>query len=302
MGVPYSYDQINKYTSERSPSTVHCSNTALVNFYKRYLLEKVISVFNWKIPETWNRAYFEYVLYCSGFVAIVQTDKFGVIPQNCGLYGYDVFYQPTNVTIANPLLTGILQPRIGRECALIKMQPDYGSIMDVVTYYADMLALCAESAGINIQNSKIATVFFAADKPQAESYKKMYDEVSAGNPITVIDKMLKDDNAGSGWEAFNRDVKQSYILTDLISDMRKIEMQFDTLIGLPNANTDKRERLITAEVESNAQEVASLRSIWLDTMREGAKQARNLFGIDIDVNFRWGGVEDVAVSTDNVQF
>lgn len=299
MGAPYYYNQINKYTSQRSPSTVHCSNTALVDFYKRYLLEKVISVFAWRLPETWNRAYFEYVLYCAGYVAIIETDKFGVIPQNCGLYGYDVFYQPTNVTIANPLLSGIQHPRIGRDCALIKMQPDYGSIMDVVTYYADMLALCAEAAGINIQNSKVATVFMAGDKTQAESYKKMYDQLSAGSPITVIDKSLKEENRGNGWEAFNRDVKQSYILTDLISDMRKIEMQFDTLIGLPNANTDKRERLITAEVESNAQEVASLRTIWLDTMREGARQTRDMFGIDIDVRFRWGGDTDVAIS-DNV--
>lgn len=300
MGAPYSYDQINKYTSQRSPSTVHCDNTALVNFYKRYLLEKVISVFDWTIPETWNRAFFEYVLYCSGYIAIIETDKFGVIPQNCGLYGYDVFYQPTNVTIANPLLTGILQPRIGRECALIKMQPDYGSIMDVVTYYADMLALCAEASGINIQNSKIATVFFAGDKAQAETYKKMYDQLSAGNPITVIDKALKDSEEPN-WETFNRDVKNSYILTDLISDMRKIEMQFDTLIGLPNANTDKRERLITAEVESNSQEVASLRTIWLNTMQEGAKQAREMFGINIDVKFRWaGGENDAIFSSDNV--
>lgn len=299
MGAPYNYDYINKYTSQVSPSTVHCQNTALVNYYKRYLLQKVAAVYEWELPETWSRSYFEYVLYCSGFIAVVNTDKFGVICQNCGLYGYNVFYQPTNVTIANPLLTGILMPRIGTECALIKMQPDYGSIMDVVTYYADMLALCAEAAAINIQNSKVATVFFAGDKAQGETYKKMYDQLAAGNPISVIDKMLKEDGKPT-WETFNRDVKSSYILTDLVSDMRKIEMQFDTLVGLPNANTDKRERLITAEVESNEQEVASLRTTWLETMQEGAEQARKLFGIPISVKYRWEVEADAVVSANDV--
>ena len=299
MSAPYSYNQINNYNAHYSPSTVHCQNTDLVNFYKRYLLEKVQAVFEWSLPPGWNRDYFERVLYCNGYISIINTDKFGVIPQNCGLYGYDVFYQPTNVTIANPLLSGILRPRIGTQCALIKMQPDYKGICDVITYYADMLAMCAEAASINIQNSKIATVFFAGDKAQAETYKKMYDQLSAGNPISVIDRSLRENN--TGWETFNRDVKNSYILTDLLADMRKIEMQFDTLIGLPNANTDKRERLITAEVESNSQEVASLRTIWLNTMRDGVEVARKLFGIDIAVKFRWEGEQDVAISGYNAQ-
>lgn len=299
MGAPYSYNHINNYTSQYSPSTVHCQNTELVNFYKRYLLEKMQSVFEWDLPEGWNRAYFERVLYCSGYIAVINTDKFGIIPQNCGLYGYDVFYQPTNVTIANPLLTGIIRPRIGTQCALIKMQPDYRGVCDVITYYADMLALCAEAASINIQNSKIATVFFAGDKAQAETYKKMYDQLSAGNPISVIDKSLRDN--GETWETFNRDVRSSYILTDLLSDMRKIEIQFDTLIGLPNANTDKRERLITAEVESNSQEVASLRTIWLNTMLEGVDSARKLFGIKIDVKYRWEDENVAVINRNNAQ-
>ena len=138
MSAPYSYNQINNYNAHYSPSTVHCQNTDLVNFYKRYLLEKVQAVFEWSLPPGWNRDYFERVLYCNGYISIINTDKFGVIPQKCGLYGYDVFYQPTNVTIANPLLSGILRPRIGTQCALIKMQPDYKGVVDIISYYADL--------------------------------------------------------------------------------------------------------------------------------------------------------------------
>ena len=139
----------------------------------------------------------------------------------------------------------------------------------------------------------------AADKEQAESYKKMYDQLAAGNPISVIDKSLQEN--GSNWETFNRDVRASYILSDLLADMRRIEQQFDTLIGLPNANTDKKERLITAEVQSNSQEVASLRTVWLNTMRDGVEVANRLFNINLSVKFRWEGDSDASFGCNNAQ-
>lgn len=108
IGVPYLYDYVNCANSIVSPSTVHAERTATNRFFERYLLQKAISVFKWDIPEKWSKNYFLYVLYCWGFISIVRTDKYGVIPQACSLRGYDIFYQPTNAVITNPLLTGIL--------------------------------------------------------------------------------------------------------------------------------------------------------------------------------------------------
>ena len=101
----YDYDFINRYNSQIKPSTVHTLENATTWYFKRYLIQKIISVFKFEgLPETWSQDYFLYTLFTWGFVAIVNTDKFGVIPQQCSLYGYDVFYRPTNVNIANPLL------------------------------------------------------------------------------------------------------------------------------------------------------------------------------------------------------
>ena len=41
MNRPYSQEFINQYNSVISPSTVHIKNTALAQFFKRYLLEAV---------------------------------------------------------------------------------------------------------------------------------------------------------------------------------------------------------------------------------------------------------------------
>lgn len=258
----------------------------LVFQYSRYLLQKAISVFVWTMPATWNRAYFLYVLYCFGRLAIVNTDKFGTIPQACGLMGYNVFYQPTNAIISNPLLTGILEPRIDRECVVLKLQPDYGGIMDIVNTYANLLAECVLAADVNLVNSKTAFGFFTDKKNVADAVKKAYDEAVNGQPLIVTDKSLAGMDGKNGLESFFRDVKQSYILTDLLSDMRKIEAMYDTDIGIPNANTDKRERLITDEVNANNFETYSKCALWLEELQGECAKARDMFGIDLSVTWR----------------
>ena len=76
MIIPSNYEFENLYNSMRSPSTVHCRNTALVEYYTKYLLEKAISVFKFDgLPETWARNYFQYVLFGYGYIAIINTDK-----------------------------------------------------------------------------------------------------------------------------------------------------------------------------------------------------------------------------------
>ena len=62
---------------------------------------------------------------------------------------------------------------------------------------------------------------------------------------------------------------------------------FDTDIGVPNANTDKRERLISDEVRSNNTEVFSKASLWLETMRECAKETEEMFGADAHIEIDW---------------
>lgn len=285
-GAPVFYDHKNAVTSLNSPSTVHVQNTRLSYFFRRYLLQKAMSVFKWELPETWAENYFMYVLYCWGRIAVVKTDRFGVIPQACGLRGYDVFYQPTNAIITNPLLRGILEPRIGTQCTLFKLQPDYGGILDLVSYYGDMMALCAEAAGVNLLNSKISYAFFASSKNAAESMKKAADRAVSGEPFVVMDKQLLNDDGKLSWQPFFQNVRETYIVDAVLSDMRKLEAMFDTDIGIPNANTDKRERLITSEVNANAVETYSKCSVWLEQLQESCEKCNAMFP-EIKVSVDW---------------
>ena len=298
-GVPENYNYINMYNSSFSPSTVHVKNTRLQKFFKRYLFQKAVGVFKWTLPKTWNPFYFKYVLFAWGFIGVVETNKFGVICQAGAPYGYDIYYQPTNLIITNPLLRGSLNPRIGQECSVIKLQPDWGGIMDLVDYYADMMALAAETFGVNMMNSHLSYIFPADKQNIAESFKKMFDRVSSGEPAVVIDKALFKEDGSVSWEPFTQNIGQNYIADRVISDLRKLEAEFDTKIGIPNANTDKRERLITSEVEANNTETEILVDSWLENLQQGIDQTKELFGLtDLSVQLRYptpeGGTDNAS--------
>ena len=278
---------------------VHVTDTGLSRFFQRYLLQKAISVFKWDIPKQWSQEHFLYTLYCMGYVAIINTDRFGVIPQPCSLYGYDVFYRPTNALVSNPLLRGITSPRIGVECTLIKLQPDYGNIMDLVTFYADMLALSAQTAGVNLFNSKLSYVFGAKNKAFAKSFAEMYDRIASGQPMVVVDKDLFNTDGTPNWQEFQQNVGQNYIADRVLEDMLKWENMFDTDIGIPNANTSKKERLITDEVNANNIETATKCELWLDTVKDGCNVARDMFGIELDTDWRYKPGKEVVKNADS---
>ena len=57
IDIPAGYGEINLYNSQFSPSTVHVKNVAIQRYFRKYLLQKAISVFKWTLPEEWDEMY-----------------------------------------------------------------------------------------------------------------------------------------------------------------------------------------------------------------------------------------------------
>lgn len=298
--APYLFDYQNQYGTIVQNHDIHVTNTGLSRYFQRYLLQRAISVFEWTIPDGWSDNYFKYVLYCYGYCAIINTDKFGVIPQQCGLSGYTVQYQPADMIIASPFFKKTIRARINKYGVLLRLQPDYGGIMDIISHYADLMALTTESIATNLLNTKLAYVFAADKKAVAETFKKTYDDIASGKPAVVVDKDFFKEDGTPSWVMFNQNIKQTYIADQLFTELRKINDMFDTLIGIPNANTDKRERLITDEVQANNFETQALSGLWLTTLKRECKRARDMFGITLDVDYAKGLKEMLKGNINNV--
>lgn len=301
MGAPYSYNIENVYNSVVNPSMVHYIDNGTAKFYTRYFLQKAMSVFKWELPELWDTDYFLYTLYTWGFIAILKTDRFGVIPQQCTLTGYNVFYAPKRITVTNPIMPQTIERDIDKDCVLLKLTPDYAGILDLIYFYAGKMALASSAVNVNLLNSKLAYLFTAKNKSVAESFKKMYDQIASGEPASIIDRNLLDPDGNKTWDFFSQNLHENYIASDILADMRKIEQQFDTDIGIPNANTDKRERLITDEVNANNVETATRCELWLEELKKGCEKVKTMFDVDISVDWRVKPNESNDINTRTLQ-
>lgn len=284
--VPAQYEEINLYNGALSPSTVHVKNSELARVFKRYLLQDAMSAFTWELPKTWDKAYFLYVLYIWGYIGILNTDRYGVIPQHGALGGRNVFYGPSHLLVANPLFDRSYRLRIGEECTVIRLAPDYRGLYDLVDLYGDMMALAVEAAGINLVNSKLSFIFGAKNKAAAESFKTATDQVMEGNPAVYIDKDLLDEDGKLSLYMYNQDVGGNFITDKLLETLSTLEYKFRTAIGIPNVGYEKSERLTQTESELNGYATVTKASMWLDQIKDGAKKAREMFGVDIRVEWR----------------
>ena len=124
--IPALYEFINLYNASMNPSQIHSSNTALFLHYGEYLFKKALSVLEFtNLPSWWAENYFKYVLFGYGYLAVFKDPAYGPIPQNCSLSdNRTIFYQPKRVLIANPALDRSIELEVGKDCEILKLQPD----------------------------------------------------------------------------------------------------------------------------------------------------------------------------------
>lgn len=290
LGVPYSWETMNLYNSWYNPSSVHCEDVYLTRYFEKYLLQRASSAFKFTWPDEWADNYCMYSLFVGGNLTVFNTDLYGYMGL-CGMpYGIGIQYQPTHMCISNPRLREVYNLGIGTQCEVLFFQPDYSGIMDIVSYYAQLMALTSQGIAVNIFNSKIGMVFLGEGKTEAATWKKAYDRLAAGEPMVAVErKQMYDDATGKPkWEMLLRDAKNQYLVTDMLTDLREIVNMFDSEIGLNNANVNKRERLLVDEVNANNQEIKCLVDTWFQKMQKQIDKIKALFpGIKLGVEWRF---------------
>lgn len=285
IDIPF-HDLLNNFFARKPKDVDGVANTSSL-YYRDWLLKKILSRFEFtNIPTYWDKNYFLEVLFLDGHVCITDTSA-GVLPFKCGLTGIGIFEQPTKCIVANPVL-GNFDRTIDVDCALLRIQYNYGGCGWLINRYATLLAMCDSSVSVNLMNSKIAYVFKASSKAQSETMKKLYDNIAMGEPAVFVGEngALNDDNV------YNLPVKNNFIADDVQLLKRKIINEFLTEIGINNTNLDKRERLTEDEVNANDDEVIANVQHWLDNLTDGVKRINTMFNLDISVKLRDFGREE----------
>ena len=258
------------------PPAVHTFENATTQFFERCLYQRFCSIWEWEMPEDWQKPFFEWVLYMGGYTIIFKEDLYGIIPMFGTFTGFNVFYFPTHCYVNSNLIQRE-NMQIGTDCEILRLSPDFWGIADLVHYYAEKLALASQAIDMNLMNSKLANVFAANTKGEAETIKAVLDKIYQGNPAAVYEPHGKERGPSEPWSVFNRDIKAGFIAPELLDVYRSIFAEFDTEIGIPNANTRKKERLVVDEVNQNNAETMSRVKVFEQTMQRDIENVKRLY-------------------------
>lgn len=288
--IPADYEGLNIYNSMRSVAG-RVQNDYNTQFYMRALYQRVIAGTTFRLPKDWRRAkrYFKNVLFIQGFIGVIKTAQYGIIPQMCTFNGYGLFRQPTNMLVNQPLVQ--FEGTIGEDCELIHLCGDFRGVWDVVEHFAIRLSIAITSVDCALMNERVSLLAAGKNKQAVETIKWLYERISAGEPFSVYDKAIKSDSLDDSDEpiwTYSQDVASQYISDKLLADIDTILMQFDKEIGIA-AVGEKKERMLTDEIALQQDDSTARASTWFENLSDTFELTNELFGLDLGFTMKYGG-------------
>lgn len=290
-------EQAQMLTDMHIPKEYYSSDNVVYQFWFRSLLHKINSsiVFD-NLPKGWNEDFLMFCLWLRGYVAVFKSNikslaeygENGVLFSPCFASGLDFYYNPTDISIVNPIYQPKGTLKNHKDAELLKLTPDYFGVMDIITRYSEQLAELSKGIDMSIINTKYALVFEADNEAQAASLKAVVDSVQSGSPCAFFkntnskEVMPKKDP----FNVFNQEMGKNYILDKQLDDLDHILNQFYTEIGISSTmSIEKKERLVTAEAEfAGAQSQARI-SCWLRSLEQSLDIINARYNTKIGVSY-----------------
>ena len=289
--IPTDYEGLNAYNSMRSVAG-RVQNDFNTAFYMRALWQRAIAGTSFKFPKSWRRAkrYFKNVLFSLGFIGVIDTPEYGVIPQICTFSGYGLYLQPVIMLVSQPLVN--FEGTIGENCELIHLCGDFRGIWDIVEHFAIRLSVAITSVDCALMNERISFLAAGKSKQASETLKYLYEKISAGEPFAVYDKAIKSDSIDGSDEpiwTYSQDVASQYISDKLLADIDTILMQFDKEIGIA-AVGEKKERMLTDEIAMQNEDACARSSTWFENLSDSFDLVNELFpDLGLSFTMKYGG-------------
>ena len=285
MYLPLNYESINVYTGSYQPNTPKNVNTYSYNYWFRTLYQRLCSTLDFTLPEYWNKDLFYWLLFGVGFMPVFNTEEYGIIYQPGTLAGFGLFYQPTRCNVLTEFIRRD-DMKIGEDCELLRLTPDYMGAFDIISKYAELLATMDGSIQQSIINQRFAYMALAKNKAAAETLKKGFDLINQGEPLAVVDKFYdpKDEEQEEPFTCVNFEVGSNYISDKQFADVRSILSLFNTEIGIPNIQYEKKERLVNNEAVMNNAETDCRLDTWLEWLNKSIDMIKKLYpGLSLSV-------------------
>ena len=254
--------------------------TKNINTYVFNYLNRTNSMFKYhNLPRTIPADMLESLLQRNGYVCIAKHEN-ALYAFVGGLGGeLDVYYQPTICTVANPALNLSKDFVIDKDCIIMKNDVNLQGLLPIILRYSSMLVENDISMVLATYSTRIQKILSASDDGTIASAKEYLSQIVNGKQGIIADNaFLK-----------SLDVKDSStdnkIIEELIKQNQYLKSSMLNEIGL-QANTNlKKERLVSAEIESNSESLYPIVDDMLKCRKNALEKVNEMFGTNIEVEF-----------------
>lgn len=258
------------------------------NFWFFKILNLLLQMFEWEgLPEYLPQREIELNLLLTGHCGFVPVNDGTVFCPLSSIYGYDRFYQPTNLIFANPVIKSKNDYKIGRDCEVIYnsslkdslwyIKSDDG-LYTFIARYARQLADAEATLNIYMVNARLTAVPVTDDNNVAQSIKAFFKSLTAGKREIITDSSMIENFRNV--DILNN--RTSDKAQDWLIARDKIFEQMLRDIGIRLYNP-KKAQVTESELESNDQLLLISTNDMLKSRQEGIEKVNNMFGFDISV-------------------
>ena len=254
------------------------NNRTYLQYYNR-LLELAINMYEWKnLPESVDERFLELTLFSDGMAVFFRDEILGELCLQCMIGGeLDVYRIPIDRTA---YATNGYQMRLNNQNSVIIFNnyTHTNSMLDV-EMFARRLYEIERTIDVNVKAQKTPLIVRATEN-QRLTMKNLYMQYDGNEPFIFGDNNLDMDAIKV------LPTNAPYVADKLNILKRQIWNEALTYLGIENSNTEKKERLVSDEVNSNLGGVAAQRFCRLNARRQAANKINKMFGLSIEVDFR----------------
>lgn len=267
-------------------------NNSTYNDYLERMKKICLSMFEWQnLPTSMNARFLEMCLFYNGQAALLYDDDFGYINTMAADGGYiNIYGLPTELQCYSyrfnqrrGLYMTDTGEEKGKECILVMNNYERIPTTATVSLFAYRLAEAQRTADVNIQAQR-TPVLITTDQKQYFTLKKMYEEYDGNTPAIFADKNLITPDALKSIKT-----EAPFIANNIMDYKREIWNEFLTFMGISNLS-EKRERMISNEVDSNNELINLNLQALLIPRKEACRQFNEKYGLmgekAIDVKVR----------------
>ena len=254
--------------------------------YARILTELCINRFEWEnLPPEIDSRFLEYTLFRNGLCVFFHDERYDryFALQGSGSGRWNMYDNPIAFTVVG---NGMISREMkATECVPIWANATRSPEHDIQRIYAPKLASIERTIEINL-NAMRTPYIVAVDENERLTYQNMLRSIMAGEPAIFGTKNLM---SGTGFDekikVFNTGVDRETVLNLQVAKS-KMWNECMTLLGVNNANQDKRERLVADEISANDSQVSSVRDISLNARQQACDLINERYDLDVSVKWR----------------